>query len=103
MLGGSGLARGEQPTTKPVVFQIDPSKTYEISPLIYGANFPDWKTMAGRIVCASDGTWRRTRVGRAGTHYAAYIGDPASQAQRNIFAVRECLRRHLPESMRDGR
>jgi hypothetical protein len=54
------------------------------------------KTMAGRIVCEPDGTWRRTKVGRAGTHYAAYIGDPAAQVQRNISAVRECLRRQLP-------
>jgi hypothetical protein len=54
------------------------------------------KTMAGTIVCESDGTWRRTRVGRAGTQYAAFIGDPARQVQRNIFAVRECLRRRQP-------
>ncbi len=37
------------------------------------------KTMAGQIECAPDGTWRRTRIGRAGTAYAAYIGDPAAQ------------------------
>jgi hypothetical protein len=54
------------------------------------------KTMAGRIVCEPDGTWRRTRVGRAGTSYAAYIGDPAAQVQRNIHAVHECLRRGVP-------
>jgi Nuclease-related domain len=54
------------------------------------------KTMAGRIVCEPDGTWRRTRVGRAGTAYAAFIGDPAAQVQRNIFAVRDCLRKRLP-------
>ena len=54
------------------------------------------KTMAGRIECAPDGTWRRTRVGRAGTRYEAFIGDPAAQVQRNIFAVRTCLRRALP-------
>ena len=58
------------------------------------------KTMAGRIVCEPDGTWRRTRVGRAGTAYAAYIGDPAAQVQRNIFAVRECLRKRLPAMLR---
>ena len=58
------------------------------------------KTMAGRIVCEPDGTWRRTRVGRAGTAYAAYIGDPAAQVQRNIFAVRACLRRRLPVMLR---
>jgi Flp pilus assembly protein TadG len=51
------------------------------------------KTMAGQIVCEADGTWRRTRIGRAGTPYAAYIGDPAAQVQRNIFAVRNCLRK----------
>jgi len=56
--------------------------------------------MAGRIVCEPDGTWRRTRVGRAGTPYAAYIGDPAAQVQRNIFAVRECLRKRLPGMLR---
>jgi hypothetical protein len=54
------------------------------------------KTMAGTIVCEPDGTWRRTRVGRAGTPYAAYIGDPAAQVLRNIHAVRECLRQRLP-------
>jgi hypothetical protein len=52
--------------------------------------------MAGRIVCEPDGTWRRTRVGRAGTSYPAYIGDPAAQVQRNIFTVRNCLRKRLP-------
>jgi hypothetical protein len=54
------------------------------------------KTMAGTIVCEPNGTWRRTRVGRAGTPYAAYIGDPAAQVLRNIHAVRECLRQRLP-------
>ena len=54
------------------------------------------KTMAGRIVCELDGSWRRTRIGRGGTPYAAYIGDPAAQVQRNIFAVRESLRTRLP-------
>jgi TadE-like protein len=52
--------------------------------------------MAGQIVCEPDGTWRRTRVGRAGTEYSAFIGDPAAQVQRNIFAVRHALRRRLP-------
>ncbi len=54
------------------------------------------KTMAGRIVCKADGTWQRTKIGRGGTSYVGYIGDPAAQVQRNIFAVRECLRRRLP-------
>jgi hypothetical protein len=54
------------------------------------------KTMAGHIVCQPDGTWSRTRVGRAGTPYAAYIGDPAAQVHRNILAARECLKRGLP-------
>ncbi|MCA1648282.1 MAG: NERD domain-containing protein [Chloroflexi bacterium] len=54
------------------------------------------KTMAGRIVCAPDGTWTRTKVGRGGTPYAAYIGNPAAQVQRNIYAVRDCLRRRVP-------
>jgi hypothetical protein len=54
------------------------------------------KTMAGRIVCDPDGTWRRTRVDRAGTRYPAFIGDPAAQVQRSIYAARECLRRRLP-------
>ena len=58
------------------------------------------KTMAGRIMCEPDGTWRRTRVGRAGTSYAAYIGNPAAQVLRNIFAVRECLRRRVPQVFR---
>jgi hypothetical protein len=61
-----------------------------------GAFLLETKTMAGRIVCEPDGTWKRTRVGRAGTQYSAYIGDPATQVQRNIFAVRDCLRRQLP-------
>jgi len=54
------------------------------------------KTMAGRVVCEPDGSWRRTKVGRAGTPYAAYIGDPAAQVQRNILAVRDCLRTQVP-------
>jgi hypothetical protein len=54
------------------------------------------KTMAGRIVCHQDGTWRRTRIGRGGTSYVAYIGDPAAQVLRNMHAVREALRRRLP-------
>ena len=54
------------------------------------------KTMAGRIVCQPDGTWRRTRIGRGGTAYSAYIGDPAAQVQRNIFAVRQALRHRVP-------
>jgi hypothetical protein len=58
------------------------------------------KTMAGRVECAPDGTWRRTRSGRGGAPYAAYIGDPATQVQRNIFAVRRALSRQLPELVR---
>jgi nuclease-like protein/TadE-like protein len=54
------------------------------------------KTMAGHIVCEADGQWRRTRIGRAGTSYSAYIGDPAAQVQRNVFALRQTLRRRLP-------
>jgi nuclease-like protein/TadE-like protein len=54
------------------------------------------KTMKGHIVCEPDGTWRRTRVSRAGTAYSAYIGDPAAQVQRNIFAVRQALQRRVP-------
>ena len=65
-----------------------------------GVFLVETKTMAGRIVCEPDGTWRRTRVGRAGTPYAAYIGDPAAQVQRNIFAVRDCLRKRLPDMLR---
>lgn len=59
------------------------------------------KTMAGHIVCEPDGTWRRTRVGRAGTSYPAYIGDPAAQVQRNIFAVRQALGARLPRLVQD--
>ncbi len=58
------------------------------------------KTMAGQIECAPDGTWHRTKVGRAGTRYDAYIGDPAAQVQRNIFAVRNCLRERVPNLFR---
>jgi len=58
------------------------------------------KTMAGYIVCDADGTWRRTKVGRAGTPYGAFIGDPAAQVQRNIYAVRECLQRRVPRLFR---
>jgi Nuclease-related domain/TadE-like protein len=75
----------------------------DIDHLVVGPNglfLLETKTMAGRIVCEPDGTWRRTRVGRAGTAYAAYIGDPAAQVQRNIFAVRACLRRRLPGLVR---
>jgi hypothetical protein len=60
------------------------------------------KTMAGQVVCAPDGTWHRTRTGRGGTSYAAYIGDPASQVQRNIFAVRQALRRQLPDPIHNS-
>jgi hypothetical protein len=55
------------------------------------------KTMAGRVVCTADGTWHRTRLGRDGTTYDAYIGDPAAQVQRNIFVLRRTLRRCLPD------
>jgi hypothetical protein len=55
------------------------------------------KTMPGHIVCQPDGTWHRTRVGRAGGKYDAYIGDPAKQVQRNIFAVRQALHQRLPD------
>jgi hypothetical protein len=58
------------------------------------------KTMAGRIVCEPDGTWRRTKIGRAGTAYDAYIGDPAAQVQRNIYSARECLRQRVPRLFR---
>ncbi len=58
------------------------------------------KTMAGQIECAPDGTWHRTKVGRAGTRYDAYIGDPAAQVQRNIFAVRNCLCQRVPNLFR---
>ncbi len=71
----------------------------DIDHLVIGPNgvfLLETKTMAGRIVCQPDGTWQRTRIGRAGTSYVAYIGDPAAQVQRNIYAVRDCLRRRLP-------
>jgi hypothetical protein len=58
------------------------------------------KTMAGLIVCHPDGSWQRTRRRRSGWH-AAYIGDPATQVQRNIAAVRRWLRRRVPELCRD--
>jgi len=54
------------------------------------------KTMAGIIECDPDGTWRRTKIGRAGTAYGGFIGDPARQAQQNIAAVRASLKRRLP-------
>ena len=63
-----------------------------------GAFLLETKTMAD-IVCAPDGTWHRTRIGRAGTPYQAYIGNPAHQVQRNIFAVRQALRRRLPAAL----
>jgi hypothetical protein len=56
--------------------------------------------MAGQIECQPDGAWRRTRVGRGGTPYYAFIGDPAAQVQRNIFTVRECLRKRMPQLFR---
>ncbi|MBV9355024.1 MAG: NERD domain-containing protein [Chloroflexi bacterium] len=49
------------------------------------------KTMAGVIGCDADGTWRRIRTGRGGTPYAAYIGDPTTQVERNIRSVRETI------------
>ena len=55
------------------------------------------KTLAGRVVCAPDGTWHRTRTGQDGAPYAAYIGDPVTQVQRNIFAVRRALRKQVPD------
>jgi hypothetical protein len=58
------------------------------------------KTMAGQIVCTSQGIWQRTKTGRAGTRYSAFIGDPAAQVQRNIRAVRECLHRSCPDLAR---
>jgi hypothetical protein len=54
------------------------------------------KTMAGHITCAPDGSWQRTKLGRRGTPYPAFIGDPAAQAQRNILALRDCLRDRVP-------
>ena len=54
------------------------------------------KTMAGHIVCEADGTWRRTKLGRGGTTYAGFIGDPAAQVKRNIMAVRACLQERVP-------
>jgi hypothetical protein len=54
------------------------------------------KTMAGRIECDPDGNWKRTRRGRAGIEFPAYIGNPALQVQRNIYGVRECLRTSVP-------
>jgi hypothetical protein len=54
------------------------------------------KTMAGRIVCDHNGTWQRTRLGRRGASYPAFIGNPSAQVQRNIYALRQSLRRHLP-------
>jgi len=61
------------------------------------------KTMVGHVVCAADGTWSRTRFGRAGARYPAYIGDPAAQAQRNIIALRNYLRQRLPALFEPGR
>jgi hypothetical protein len=61
-----------------------------------GVFLVETKTMAGRIECAADGTWRRTRLGRAGASYPAYIGNPSNQVLRNIFAARNCLRWRLP-------
>ncbi len=58
------------------------------------------KTMAGLIECGEDGTWHRTRRGRGGTPYAAFIGDPATQAERNIRAVRAVLNGRGGQSVR---
>lgn len=55
------------------------------------------KTMAGFIVCDDHGVWQRTRVGRGGGVYPAFIGDPAAQVQRNIFAVRQALQARIPQ------
>src|SRR5262249_15149597 len=47
-------------STRPVAVDIDTSRTFQISPLIYGSNFPDWKTMAGRITFTRWGGNRTT-------------------------------------------
>ncbi len=44
----------------PITFEIDAAHTYPISPLIYGANFPDWRTMAGKITATRLGGNRMT-------------------------------------------
>jgi hypothetical protein len=59
------------------------------------------KTMAGRITCAPDGAWRRTRTGRGGTAYAAFIGDPAAQVERNIRTLRSTVASRAGRLARD--
>lgn len=76
-----------------------PRGSGDIDHLVIGPNgifVIETKTMAGRIVCGDDGLWRRMRVSRGGTVYPAYIGDPAAQVQRNIFAVRQVGQTALP-------
>lgn len=72
----------------------------DIDHLVVGPNgvfVLETKTLAGRVVCAPDGTWHRTKNGRGGGTYAAYIGDPVTQVQRNIFGVRRALWKQVPE------
>jgi hypothetical protein len=59
------------------------------------------KTMAGLITCAPDGVWRRTRTGRGGTAYAAFIGDPATQVERNIRTLRNTVSTRAARLARD--
>jgi Nuclease-related domain/TadE-like protein len=96
----AGILAGELPDEYVLINGLAlPRGAGDIDHLVIGPNgvfLLETKTMAGRIVCQPDGTWQRTRVGRGGTTYVAYIGDPAAQVQRNIYAVRECLRRRLP-------
>lgn len=45
---------------EPLAFEVDGAKKYEISPLIYGHNFPDYKTMTGATTIVRWGGNRTT-------------------------------------------
>ncbi len=50
------------------------------------------KAHGGELVCGADGTWHRTKYGRGGGAYDAYIGDPTAQTERLVRRINGLLR-----------
>ena len=48
------------------------------------------KNHNGNIRCYED-EWTRNKIGRRGTRYSAYIGNPSKQAKRNAIVLRNWL------------
>src|SRR5262245_11308502 len=94
----ASLSSAADPTTKPVTVQIDASKTYSISPLIYGANFPDWNTMKGLITCTRWGGNRitaynwETNASNAGADWHHQNDDHMSKSDAAGDAIGKYLR-----------